>query len=118
MDVLALADWQPSAAAFKDADQQKTKDHGHLIVDPSKGEDGQIVRVQTSNLQEKGLFKNFDKAMKLRRSASFDLDHSLVLGKNAGLGGGANMRTLEGEIKGMKSQMLDMQKKMIPWFSF
>ena len=52
--------------------------------------------------------------MKLRRSASFDLDQSSVLGKTAGLGGGANlyMRTLGEEIKGMKSQMLDMQKKM------
>eukprot|EP00944_MAST-04C_sp_MAST-4C-sp1_P014945 g14945.t1 len=114
MNVLALADWQPSAAAFEDADHQKTKDHGHLVVDPSEGEDGQIVRVQTRDLQEKGLFKKFDKAMKLRRSASFDLDQSSVLGKTAGLGGGANlyMRTLGEEIKGMKSQMLDMEKKM------
>jgi|EP00945_MAST-04E_sp_MAST-4E-sp1_P005939 inorganic pyrophosphatase/exopolyphosphatase len=114
MDVLALADWQPSAAAFEDADNQKSKDHGLLVVDPSKGEDGQIVRIQTSDLQGKGLFEKFDSAVKVRRSASFDFDQSSVLGKPAGLGRGANLyvRTLEGEIKGMKSQMLDMNKKM------
>ena len=113
MDVLALADWQPSAAAFEDADNQKSKDHGLLVVDPSKGEDGQMVRIQTSDLQGKGLFEKFDSAVKVRRSASFDFDQSSVLGKPAGLGRGANLyvRTLEGEIKGMKSQMLDMNTK-------